>query len=915
MENFRQCAAPTSISLNKTIVKPGELVTLSWSGAKKGIPEADSLGKKGTIKGYQIWINQFTSTGNEIFSSLAIINTSSTSGSYSFTLSSHTRGQVVRVAIKTLAEDPLWDSPVSSKKLVAQCNILPKINTLSVSQTIIPSNQTEIQTKVTLGGTDEDGQNIKYYYGTSSTFNTNNLTLVTNGSIIKVKKGTYYFFPYDGLEPGAYKSITFTQNTAPKITNHEIEGILDSSKNTTYPFAKKLSFSFESNKNSNIVYNLEYKHAPSIAELAGATWSKISTTSSEIELDFASKGIPKGNYFSVQAYLTEKLGNENEDSTIISLGNYRLPNTFSKDNFRIELIQGLTSGYQDGNGADIIASSGYFKNLLSFNTNTTVNSINNSTNHSDKSSITKFSIYWGKTVDTITNLLYTSKSTDFNKTIFTDISFTQTYNSDQVIYFSIKFEDAFYSYTNSLTKYLIYSAGPKFVSNSTATFTNYVKPYSYGATALSFTKENNIWDSETSPSSNFSQRYKFELMLSSNNKTINYDISEFASLNASTTDTTVLVNFGEGLLDKIIEMAYVNGIDTNSTYKNAYIKITAYNYFDQIATLSSSNFELDFREPCAIDSVLLNIGSKNTNSFTIVNSIENIDYLKESMSLFLNTTIKSYNGAPRVQVQISKDDAPYENFGETISCQESGTQSGHETPINYKLENGFIETFKQITQDYKANFRLIVSNETNLTTTYEYIVSKTIWVKRHTNGSVLINSAEIIENDNKVLQILYDIQDIGIDANLLGTSFEVKLQKKEIDEDSFADVDPQPTIDFLTGRIEYSADDWPTAAYVRLEVTVSNYYNKANNQFFSTYTFTSDEKIAYNILPTLSHRKNHVGINCMPEKRTETDGVLFISEYDVYKKIYLVSPTGLRSIDLSSGHLNGFIIDGGSWDD
>jgi hypothetical protein len=55
----------------------------------------------------------------------------------------------------------------------------------------------------------------------------------------------------------------------------------------------------DNNPSNNIVYNLEYKHASSIAELAGATWSKISTTSSEIELDFASKGIPKGNYFSV----------------------------------------------------------------------------------------------------------------------------------------------------------------------------------------------------------------------------------------------------------------------------------------------------------------------------------------------------------------------------------------------------------------------------------------------------------------------------------------------------------------------------------------------------------------------------------------------------------------------------------------
>lgn len=75
--------------------------------------------------------------------------------------------------------------------------------------------------------------------------------------------------------------------------------------------------------------------------------------------------------------------------------------------------------------------------------------------------------------------------------------------------------------------------------------------------------------------------------------------------------------------------------------------------------------------------------------------------------------------------------------------------------------------------------------------------------------------------------------------------------------------------------------------------------------------------VIYNLAPTVSYRQNALGINVDLDAAT-TDEVLVINETNSKKIITLRGVTNLgardATLDLSTGELNNFVLDGGTWD-
>jgi hypothetical protein len=95
-------------------------------------------------------------------------------------------------------------------------------------------------------------------------------------------------------------------------------------------------------------------------------------------------------------------------------------------------------------------------------------------------------------------------------------------------------------------------------------------------------------------------------------------------------------------------------------------------------------------------------------------------------------------------------------------------------------------------------------------------------------------------------------------------------------------------------------------------VTIQTVSNGEEESYTTRKNVYSNEQAAYNILPTVSYRKNLLGINAS-NLNTYNNAVVVIGEHSSKNIIYLVSSTGIKQINTSTGELDGFIVDCGEW--
>lgn len=208
---YTACGAPTYFSATTSNIKYNDDIKVQWHGATAGIGQS--------ITGYEILYKYGNYPTSSSYDGRATTSAAATSLTISipFKNSTSNRGKTAYFIIRTLCSNSSYYSDFRRCNNTVKCNSLPVISSLSADKTSFASNET-IKPKITIAASDSDRQDITYYYKKSDT---STKTPFKSGDSLSLSEGTYYFYAYDTKEYSASKSITFTKNITPSVTNIE----------------------------------------------------------------------------------------------------------------------------------------------------------------------------------------------------------------------------------------------------------------------------------------------------------------------------------------------------------------------------------------------------------------------------------------------------------------------------------------------------------------------------------------------------------------------------------------------------------------------------------------------------------------------------------------------------------------------
>lgn len=590
---YTSVLAPTNISISKTRGVPYDTAILSWSGA--------SAGTQNPITAYHVYYRD-NGQGDWIHESGWNVQTSSTSGSVSVFFPGD-RGSYREFQVYTIGTQPRYHSGPSPATPACYVNNLPILNTCSVNSNLIPSDRDNIKVSISLSGYDVDGT-ISYFWGKDSGHS--DQQLINNNSELTVESGTYYCYPWDGMEYGDPKTITFSKNTKPEIYSVTTSGMIDSSKDKNYPFAKSLSLSSTSNKtnNSNIRYNWEYKTSSTKEQLSSASWNTLSSNYSP-NINFLNY-IDYSNYYTIRLQISEIIGNYEDKSEYYEIENgFRYPNIINKDLITIsELFAPISTQYHDEEGNLITRSDQFFNNSLKFILSNNLGYFNNDTSL-DIPKIMQLAI--GYRIEPNGSLKSITSISD-NTSEFSMENFPETFLDNTPIYFTIRFRDYFgVIYENSTAIIRTYVSGPKFSADSIITVNpSSLKPLSYeNDIYLNFSKESSIWTDTLSDTyiqnGYLNERYKFYVDLptvlsgQSNRIEIPSDKISYNIPPGNQLGDTINVIFDNSLNDYLKEQILLRTGTINTEF-SCTIYIFAKDYLNLSSSINLQRYIIDFKE-------------------------------------------------------------------------------------------------------------------------------------------------------------------------------------------------------------------------------------------------------------------------------------------------------------------------------
>lgn len=220
---YTACTAPTSIRVKvddgkRNIIKPQDKLTISWSGAKAGSNNAISHYKVAIRFGAEptLTTNNYLSSNISSSSNSITINLNLANGTY-------TRGDYLRVKVYVYGKNYnpttipskliVFNNDTNGKKYLNRLPTAPSIT----GSTIIPSTSSIIKTLVP-SSTDNDGQDITYYYSIGNIPSDRRKYDQTIGIDIGATTTDIYFCAFDGLEYSNSTKITVTKNILPTAT-------------------------------------------------------------------------------------------------------------------------------------------------------------------------------------------------------------------------------------------------------------------------------------------------------------------------------------------------------------------------------------------------------------------------------------------------------------------------------------------------------------------------------------------------------------------------------------------------------------------------------------------------------------------------------------------------------------------------
>lgn len=872
--SYSACSAPTSISVSASIIKPSDSITVSWSGA--------SAGTANPITGYRLYYNY----GSAPTTSSSSVSTSSTS--YTFTagapdLSSH-RGQRLYFRVVTVGSVSGYDSSISTASSNTLINSLPNApSRVSEIKDVYESSKANSSINIQINaGSDPQGTATSVYYSTSA----GGTYSIYSGSLKMPSQGnsqSYYFKTWDGLEFSSnYTSVILNINSKPTVELTLTPKATLSSKNKPSDTSYVVGFELESRNGANgqnnntYTYTLEYGNTSSLGSTQTINGNGANITINDIRT-YITPSL-QAQYYKVSVVRNDGVENSAPASCSDIYCITPKPNMFIYNNSGLESDIGPQTNekYYFSNGIYVKYDFDEGYNGAQLSCKDPVVSIYASANNfnNDYKAVTFNLINIGSYGTAYEFSAYLT----YNNANVNGCSLEKTY-----IRIS-EFKLSNFKFTYNGGTYKPYNL----TKETTLGFSWGVQDQEYEKYGLA----------ENAP-------YKFIFNNGDNQQEYSTTRNE---INKNIETATQYYTFdNETLFNSIINKLNL----PQSGEQSIYTKLVITNLFGENLTSEEISIQVSLQYDITDNDVILLFPEDEQGNPIL---------LKQDMSLDIIYQFKTYNDPNLVKIGYKTNYIDWKDITEAINIIVLSTDIDEEGYLDGKKE--YQATISLIIPeisypDVIYNFRLTVNGITQICST-NY---NTIW---HTIGSVkLLNAISykeietegginkkltfsinpsswgLIPSDNtEISQVYFEYSKPNGESgefNIEPTNFEDTFTKESLGNDS----DPI-TITFDPPGLDF------TALNARLVFVI-----KENTAPTTTYTTYTNTVIIYNTAPTVSYRKNHMGINIKP---TSSDGIITIQTYQDYKKIYLQSTSTTYIIDVESGSIDGFIISGGSWD-
>lgn len=901
---YTACASPTSVTASG-VVKPNGDIKVEWSGQKDGIGNS--------IESYKIYWKispegTYPDPSKEDYTSSTDIDGDVDTSSATITLTDITddqRGHKVTFCVQAMGAVDGYDAPTASTGGSVTINTRPpKPSKVTASASVVASSGGSVKLTVTSGGVDAEGQIISYYYAASRS---GEKIKFTSSTAISVNaETTFYVWAHDGLEySSSYVTTTVKINVKPTVAISS-SGTALNSKNlptgATYVINPTINLTKGANGTGTDKYTIKLRYnttnSGSVSNWASVVLqgegSNTTKAINDIRKNLGSVFEENGCYYTFSAIRKDGL----EEESVEAYDNKIYYVT------KIPKLENLynSSSYQY---VELSGSKDYFSKILA----------------------PTFTYDEG----------YDSFQFYINNERKAKIPLSASSSKNTILG---KWEDIDLPSGSYEIKGMIGKAGPEY--------------YSSIFTLKTVTKISNI----SIDNLNVAQTYRaFET-----GKIYNYNIRNPFNRAYDLLTTTVYNNFG---IDNIATSFYAKiiydgesgvtknlTIKTNTTANTIYFDLTSSELFEMLpsnakkyesfeaslqvgfidvfgAIISDEEYiTIDFLMEPVIDILKLTVDSYELNTW---------DYLKEGMPIKLMATIKSYSPSGTVEILINRKrnniESGYVPFEGTIPMVwfSSSMTATPGAPIDHSSSNQTITTIgKIIDLQYEVNFKIRIK-EGNRSFDSEPLYQNFIKVCGHSEqGSVSLNKAEYYSNETTGAASSLSVQYANTHPGMLTSgntsnyvaSLTCKLQYRNIstsdyNDNNIIDIGANTLATYLqnSGKTNSFSFTYPSGMdtfVCRLKIETTQTVKHSSGASYTTkHTVYSNEQAVYNTVPTVSYRKNLLGVNT-----TNFEGygnaILVVGEHSSKDKIYLVSTTGVRTVSVN-GDLDGFVIDGGSW--
>lgn len=862
---YTACGAPTIITSPSGPITPTSSITVSWSGA--------AAGTANSITGYRLYYNY----GSVPTTSSSSVSTSSTS--YTFTagvpdLSSH-RGQRLYFKVVTVGSASGYNSPISTASSNTLINSLPNApSRVTEIKDVYESSKANSSINIQINaGSDPQGTTTSVYYSTSveGTYS------VYSGSLKMPSQGnsqSYYFKTWDGLEFSSnYTSVILNINSKPTVELTLTPKATLSSKNKPSDTSYVVGFELESRNGANgqnnntYTYTLEYGNTSSLGSTQTINGNGANITINDIRT-YITPSL-QTQYYKVSVVRNDGVENSAPASCSDIYCITPKPNIIIYNNSGLENDIGpqINGNYYFSNGIYIKYDfdEGYDGARLQGNSFST--SIVSASNLNSEYKKVEFNL---------TNI----GSYATNHTLITQL----TYRGQDI--------------SNCLAQ-KVYTRVEKFeLSNlSWSIGSEIYSPYN-------LTKDYSIDFSWGVPDQRYeeyglAEEAEYKIIFNYNN---NYQQEIFArkQVDITTANNTQYYNFtNNDLFDSIIKNLSLPQSET----KEIKVKTTVTNLFNEIIESNEISVRVSLQYDITQSDIIelsLNYGE------------DSVEVLKQDMSLNVLCEFTTYNDPQSIKIGYKTNYFNWEDITTTAEKLTTEVDEGDYLDGKKKYKAVISLIIPEISQpDVYYNFRLIVNNvAVNYNKNYNTIY--------HTIGLIKLLSTINYKETEKELAFSINPTNWGIDPNNNAEISTVYLEYSKSDGESgkfeinpslfsflFSNESIGKDSDLITIIFNPEGLDF-TVLNIRLAFTIHQTTSPLTE--YTTYTNTV---ILYNTAPTVSYRKNRIGINTVP---TFDDGALTVSVYQTYNKIYLQNASSSRVINIDTGNMDGFILSGGSWD-